>query len=73
MDINLSSTDLMQQTFKQENGNRKTSEINKPNEMIVLLANLLLEIRKDLERNNTKLTKKDMLRHMITDIDDFEF
>lgn len=63
----------MQQTFKQENGNRKTSEINKPNEMIVLLTNLLLEIRKDLERNNTKLTKKDMLRHMITDIDDFEF
>jgi hypothetical protein len=62
--------DLMQQTFK---GPTKQREINKPDETIVLFANLLLQIRKDLERNSTKLGKKDMLRHMITDIDNYDF
>lgn len=55
--------DLMQQTFH---------EVNEPKKMIGSLAALLLELRKDLEHTNTKLTKKDMLRHMITDIDEFE-
>jgi hypothetical protein len=65
--------DLMQETFKQGKEPSHQNYNNGLNPMIVLLANLLLQLRKDLEHKNTKLTKKDMLRHMITDIDNYKF
>lgn len=65
--------DLMQEAFKQGKNPSKQSDTNELNPMIILLANLLLQLRKDLEHENTKLTKKDMLRHMITDIDEYKF
>lgn len=64
--------DLMQEAFKQGREPKKPNEIKKPNEMIILLGDLLLQLRKDLEHKDTKLTRKDMLRHMITDIDEYD-
>lgn len=55
--------DLMQQAFRGVNETKKIEN---------LFATLLLELRKDLGHNDTKLTKEDMIRHMIKDIDDFE-
>ena len=65
--------DLMQETFNPGRVQKIKDEKKKPTETIVLLGDLFLQLRKDLEHKDTKLTRKDMLRHMLTDIDEYDF
>jgi len=50
--------------YEDKNGN--------PIEMIEILGNVILEIRKDLGNSKTALNQFDMLRFLITDIEKFE-
>lgn len=56
--------DLMKHTYEAE-----SSDQQNPREMMRLWGKLLLEIRKSLGNNKTKLNEFDMLRSMIKDID----
>ena len=47
----------------------KTSDNVDSREMLTLLGNVILQIRKDLGNSKTMLSEMDMLRFMITDID----
>ncbi len=58
---------LMNHIYHHSSGNG-TSQQN-VSELMKLWGKLLLEIRKSLGNDKTKLTEKDMLRHIITDID----
>jgi len=57
---------LMQHIYQNSNAG---ADRQKANELIRLWAKLLLEIRKSLGNDKTKLSEKDMLKHLITDID----
>ena len=57
---------LMQFIYNRVENNGKD---NDPKELLKLLGQLLLEIRKDVGNENTKLNSIDMLRSMISDID----
>lgn len=59
--------DLMQHIYQQSQN--KDADPKKANEIIKLWSKLLLEIRKSLGNQKTNLSEKDMLRHIITDID----
>lgn len=75
-DLNLVGSDevvraygnLMQHIYHNNSNDGKNSS-----EMIRLWAVLLLEIRKSLGNKSTKLNEKDMLRHLITDIEKVDF
>ena len=60
---------LMQHIYKNNNSN----DVKNSSEIIRLWAVLLLEIRKSLGNKSTKLNEKDMLRHLITDIEKVDF
>ncbi|WP_133957310.1 hypothetical protein [Aminivibrio pyruvatiphilus] len=71
-DLNLFGSDDVVQAYN--NLWKYTYEAEKtdckdPKEMMSLLGNLLLEIRKSLGNKNTMLTEIDMIRWMIKDID----
>jgi len=57
---------LMQHTYEAE-----SAEKQDPTKMMSLWGTLLLEIRKSLGNEKTKLDKLDMLRGMIKDIDEY--
>ena len=57
---------LMQHSYQAEETGKQD-----PSTMMNLWGSLLLEIRKSLGHNNTKLIPKDMLRPMISDIDKY--
>ncbi|PAV11994.1 hypothetical protein ASJ81_08130 [Methanosarcina spelaei] len=63
---------LMQYTFESEK-QKAEGQIIDPTIIIKLYTTLLLEIRKDLGNGNTSLKEKDMISHMITDIDKLNF
>jgi hypothetical protein len=63
--------DLMQYIY-QQNLDKKENRQN-PHEVIRLWAILLFEIRKNLGNEKTILNEKDMLRHLITDINKMNF
>lgn len=63
---------LMQHTFESEK-QKAEGRIIDPTIIIKLYTTLLLEIRKDLGNGNTSLKEKDMISHMITDIDKLNF
>jgi len=56
--------DLMQHFYTNQNISKEQSDVKN----IKLIAKLLLTIRKDFNRNKTKLDAYDMLRHMLTDL-----
>lgn len=78
-DLNLFGSDevvhannaLMKYMFKAKPIEKQDSEEHKQysKELMLLWGKLLLEIRKSLVNKNTKLNERDMLRAMITDID----
>jgi len=59
--------EMMQYTFKTEK-----LENTDPKQLMILLANFLLEIRKSLGNKKTTLNNIDMLKSMIKDIDKIE-
>lgn len=58
---------LMHHIYHHSSGNGASQQ--NVSELMKLWGKLLLEIRKSLGNDKTKLTEKDMLRHIITDID----
>ena len=61
--------DLMQFMYKRDRDGYRTSDTQ---EMLRLLGTLFLEIRRDVGNSRSKLQPIDMLRSMITDIDQYK-